>query len=91
MPVPGTIGNICGIIAGFSLIGICELLFFLAKQLWQACRAELKAEFAHIQARNQKKDPTQDQVTIRRDFRHRTEPAEPEMEAVQPMRLFILP
>ncbi|XP_017039338.1 pickpocket protein 28 [Drosophila ficusphila] len=43
-----TIGNICGIIAGFSLIGICELLFFLAKQLWQACRAELRADLAHI-------------------------------------------
>ncbi|KAH8242563.1 hypothetical protein KR032_000079 [Drosophila birchii] len=84
-----TIGNICGIIAGFSLIGICELLFFLAKQLWQACRAELKAELAHIQARNQKKDQPQDH--IRRDTRHRVEPAEPEVEAGRPMRLFILP
>ncbi|XP_052855741.1 sodium channel protein Nach [Drosophila gunungcola] len=45
-----TIGNICGIIAGFSLIGICELLFFLAKQLWLACRAELRADLADIQA-----------------------------------------
>ncbi|KAH8367360.1 hypothetical protein KR200_012025 [Drosophila serrata] len=84
-----TIGNICGIIAGFSLIGICELLFFLAKQLWQACRAELRAELAHIQARSQKKDHSQ--THIRRDTRHRAEPAEPEMESGRPMRLFILP
>ncbi|XP_016998382.2 pickpocket protein 28 [Drosophila takahashii] len=54
-----TIGNICGIIAGFSLIGICELLFFLAKQLWQACRAELRADLAHIhvQIRTQVAEP----------------------------------
>jgi len=59
MCVPGTIGNICGIIAGFSLIGICELLFFLAKQLWQACRAELRADLAHIhvQIRTQVAEP----------------------------------
>ncbi|XP_030370388.1 uncharacterized protein LOC115621009 [Scaptodrosophila lebanonensis] len=43
-----TIGNICSIIAGFSLIGICELLFFLAKQLWHACKTELKAECHHV-------------------------------------------
>ncbi|KAH8381337.1 hypothetical protein KR093_002829, partial [Drosophila rubida] len=48
----GTIGNICGIIAGFSLIGICELLFFLAKQLWHAYKAELKAELCHSHARS---------------------------------------
>ncbi|KAM8704668.1 hypothetical protein ACLKA7_009172 [Drosophila subpalustris] len=42
-----TIGSICGIIAGFSLIGICELLFFLAKQLWHAYKTELKAELRH--------------------------------------------
>ncbi|XP_036675289.3 pickpocket protein 19 [Drosophila suzukii] len=54
-----TIGNICGIIAGFSLIGICELLFFLAKQLWQACRAELRADLTHIhvQIRTQVAEP----------------------------------
>ncbi|EDV52964.2 uncharacterized protein LOC6554850 [Drosophila erecta] len=70
-----TIGNICGIIAGFSLIGICELLFFLAKQLWQACRAELRAELAHIhvQIRTQVAEP------------------ETDAEAERPMKLFILP
>ncbi|KAH8310985.1 hypothetical protein KR044_003768, partial [Drosophila immigrans] len=47
-----TIGNICGIIAGFSLIGICELLFFLAKQLWHAYKAELKAELCHSHAQS---------------------------------------
>ncbi|KAH8382357.1 hypothetical protein KR009_002996 [Drosophila setifemur] len=80
-----TIGNICGIIAGFSLIGICELLFFLAKQLWQACRAELRAELAHI---------TQSRSQVRRGNR-RDQAAEPypdaDAEAERPMELFILP
>ncbi|XP_070137546.1 pickpocket protein 28 isoform X1 [Drosophila bipectinata] len=79
-----TIGNICGIIAGFSLIGICELLFFLAKQLWQACRAEIKAELSHIQER------THIQRHSKRD--HAAEPdPDTESEAERPMKLFILP
>ncbi|EDW99207.2 uncharacterized protein Dyak_GE10931 [Drosophila yakuba] len=74
-----TIGNICGIIAGFSLIGICELLFFLAKQLWQACRAELRAELAHIH------------VQIRTQVAEPETEAEAEAESERPMKLFILP
>ncbi|EDV91045.1 GH16433 [Drosophila grimshawi] len=48
-----TIGNICSIIAGFSLIGICELLFFLAKQLWHAYKAEQKSELSHTHTHTQ--------------------------------------
>ncbi|EDW16498.2 uncharacterized protein Dmoj_GI22200 [Drosophila mojavensis] len=47
-----TIGNICGIIAGFSLIGICELLFFVAKQLWHAYKAERKSDLFHTHTRS---------------------------------------
>lgn len=84
MLLPGTIGNICGIIAGFSLIGICELLFFLAKQLWQACRAEIKAELCHIQERTHvQRDTKRDQAAV--------QDPDTESEAERPMKLFILP
>ncbi|XP_022223565.2 acid-sensing ion channel 5 [Drosophila obscura] len=82
-----TIGNICGIIAGFSLIGICELLFFLAKQLWQACKAELRAELAHIQFRKEHQHPTRG--TGRQHQPAATAGAAGEQE--RPMELFILP
>ncbi|KAH8294958.1 hypothetical protein KR018_004738, partial [Drosophila ironensis] len=87
-----TIGNICGIIAGFSLIGICELLFFLAKQLWQACRAEIRAELSYIQSRSH---------AHQRDTRTRDQEAEQDLdtdafafasvEVDRSMKLFILP
>ncbi|TMW52447.1 hypothetical protein DOY81_002462, partial [Sarcophaga bullata] len=35
------VGNICGIIAGFSLIGICEVLFFIIQQLFKAYKNEM--------------------------------------------------
>ncbi|XP_013101174.1 sodium channel protein Nach [Stomoxys calcitrans] len=38
------IGNICGIIAGFSLIGIGEVVFFVLQQMYRAFRNELMAE-----------------------------------------------
>ncbi|EDW83246.2 uncharacterized protein Dwil_GK22758 [Drosophila willistoni] len=75
-----TIGNICGIIAGFSLIGICELLFFLAKQLWLACKAELKAELRHVHNRaNGRAKATQQQG------------ADQVQDSSQSMELLILP
>ncbi|KAM7359472.1 pickpocket 24 [Cochliomyia hominivorax] len=36
------VGNICGIIAGFSLIGICEVIFFCIQQLFRAYRNEVQ-------------------------------------------------
>ncbi|EDW38797.1 GL13740 [Drosophila persimilis] len=80
-----TIGNICGIIAGFSLIGICELLFFLAKQLWQGCKAELRAELAHIQCRKEHQHPSGG-TGQRQQHQHHAVAGEQE-----PMELFILP
>ncbi|XP_033149792.1 sodium channel protein Nach [Drosophila busckii] len=71
------IGNICGIIAGFSLIGICELLFFLAKQLWHICKKELREaqqELARAQTNGPAKATHQHQ-----------------QQQHQPMELLILP
>ncbi|BFF92034.1 pickpocket protein 28 [Drosophila madeirensis] len=84
-----TIGNICGIIAGFSLIGICELLFFLAKQLWQACKAELRAELAHIQWRKEHQHPTRGTGRQHLGAAAGTSAAAGAQE--RPMELFILP
>ncbi|XP_065357886.1 sodium channel protein Nach [Calliphora vicina] len=36
------VGNICGIIAGFSLIGICEVVFFCIQQLFRAYKNEVQ-------------------------------------------------
>ncbi|EDW67731.2 sodium channel protein Nach [Drosophila virilis] len=85
-----TIGNICGIIAGFSLIGICELLFFLAKQLWHAYKAELKSELcrthahAHSQSRARSRTRANGRATA-------TQQQEQHRQHRQPMELLILP
>ncbi|XP_062123383.1 sodium channel protein Nach [Drosophila sulfurigaster albostrigata] len=98
-----TIGNICGIIAGFSLIGICELLFFLAKQLWHAYKAELKAELCQSQSQSQSKarsrtrirangraKATQQQQQQQQPRREQQQEHELELE-LEPMELLILP
>ncbi|XP_034489016.1 pickpocket protein 28 [Drosophila innubila] len=78
-----TIGNICGIIAGFSLIGICELLFFLAKQLWHAYKTELKAELCHSHSHAHSQSQSHSRSRARANGRAR--------ETQQPMELLILP
>lgn len=87
LPLSGTIGNICGIIAGFSLIGICELLFFLAKQLWHACKAERKVELGHSHAHGRSRARTNGRSKGVQQW-------QPEREQEQkrlPMELLILP
>lgn len=84
---PGTIGNICGIIAGFSLIGICELLFFLAKQLWHACKAELKAELGHSHGHARSRHRTNG----RSKGTHQRQQQQQQQQERQPLELLILP
>ncbi|TDG50440.1 hypothetical protein AWZ03_003029 [Drosophila navojoa] len=76
-----TIGNICGIIAGFSLIGICELLFFVAKQLWHAYKAERKSELFHTHCHT----PRRSRARTRANGRAKA------TQQRQPMELLILP
>ncbi|XP_028897018.1 sodium channel protein Nach [Zeugodacus cucurbitae] len=38
------IGNIVSIITGFSLIGICEVLYFIARQLFLALKSEMASD-----------------------------------------------
>lgn len=91
--LPGTIGNICGIIAGFSLIGICELLFFLAKQLWHAYKTELKAELchSHSHAHSQTHAHSQSQSQSHFHSRSRARANGRAKATQQPMELLILP
>ncbi|CAD6993457.1 unnamed protein product [Ceratitis capitata] len=40
----GFIGNIVGIISGFSLVGICEVLYFIGGQMFLAFKNEVASD-----------------------------------------------
>ncbi|XP_061394786.1 sodium channel protein Nach-like [Musca vetustissima] len=45
------IGSICGVLAGFSLVGIGEVIFFVLQQLFKTLRNELSMDTNRIQRR----------------------------------------